>query len=145
MIGVEGGVFRIRLERCLAHTKKPDRSSLAMTILSEMATILQKDGLKITKPKRAKHEDAKGQCLLGADLGIDIYVSPQEIEQDCSVFLLCGFGFAGKNCGSDDAELSVMNAWKRIQNVAEQVVWRLHSTRITWMTIEELDARKHSR
>jgi hypothetical protein len=65
-------------------------------------------------------------------LGIDLIVSPQELDEDCSVFAFSAFGYAGRNCDGVEAELSVANAWKNIQTVCERVVSDRYSAKITW-------------
>jgi len=143
MIGAWGGIFRVRRPLHLDDPRE-NRSVVAMKILSELASALQQGGgFTITKPKRSKHEDVKAQCILSKRSGIDLYVSPQEIESDgSSVYQFGGFGFVGRN---DDAavEVNVCNAWADIQKISEKVVANSYSSQIIWLTEEQLDARAH--
>lgn len=144
MIGVWGGVFHVRENLHFADAKG-SRRAIAMKILSELVSTIQRQGgFTITKPKRSKNEGVKAQCILGRQSGIDLSVSPQEVENDRSVFLLVGFGYVGKN---DDAavEVNVCDTWGQIQRVSEQVVADLCSSQIVWLSAEELDARAHQR
>ena len=116
---------------------------IALKILSEVASVLRREGRTITKPKRSKGERAKALCVLGKHSGIRLCVSPQEVESDgSSVFELVAFGAVGRNV--DTAERAkVHSAWRDIQRVSEQVVTSLCSSQIVWLTVEELDARAH--
>jgi len=144
MISVGGGLFHVAKDLHFPDAKGK-RTLIAMKILSEVAVVLRREDCRITQPKRSKGEDVKAQCILGEQFGIDLFVSPQEVEGDGSAFELVGFGFVSRDDDTPAAEVAVANAWRKIQAASSQVVKTLCSTHITWLSVEDLDARASRR
>jgi hypothetical protein len=73
MISVEEGPFRVNgnlgVQAAGRNMGAGNRSSIAVKILSEIASILEAEGYKVTKPKRWKRENARALCILGKHFG----------------------------------------------------------------------------
>lgn len=141
MIFAGGGAFHLERNSHLQQEHKLDPSRVGVEVLSEISSVFRLQGYQMTTPKRSRRKGVKAQLILGVNLGIDLYVSPEDIGKDGCPFMIDGFGYAGKNDDEEDAEFQIMKAWRSLQTAAEQVVGRLYSAGITWLTAEELDAR----
>lgn len=155
MVGYWGGVFHVKQDPHLSDAKG-NRRVVALNILSELASAVQREEritIRVVKPRLWKRllgrltmpfnnqDDVKAQCIVTENSGIDLYLSPQEIEEDgSSVFQWVAFGYV--HAGGDAAAgATVRDTWQQIQKVSEKVVANFCSSKIVWLTEEELDAR----
>ena len=114
------------------------RSTIALGILSEIASAVRSEGYEIDEPKRNKRENGMVQCRLGAGCGIDLVLSPRENTGDGLVFRLLGLGYIVNSHDKTVGENGVWKAWKKIQAISEQTTAKSSIiTEISWVSQEQ--------
>src|SRR5579872_4535730 len=118
LVPLGGGRFHIQ-DGPGSSGKKPNRRLTSSAILSDIISLLQPEGYAFSKPKHIKQEGVQTLYILEEGVGIDLYVSPREVDEKGCVFMIGGFGYVGKKHDWIAGESKIAEAWEKVKSASE--------------------------